>query len=193
MKRLWRDIPGLEGRYQVSNDGYVRSLPDIDPRGRFMPGHVLKAAHPDDGYPRVLLAGKTRKVHILVAQAFIPNPNGLPEVNHKDGDKGHAHVDNLEWCTRSENHLHRYRVLGQVGGMTGKRGIKCANSKPVAACWVSTGAHVGFFGSASEAARELSIEQSGISMCARGDLRSYKGMRWVYVTREQFAEVTAGA
>lgn len=154
-----------------------------------MPGVVLSAtAGGDDSYPHVILAGKTRKVHILVAEAFLPNPQALPEVNHKDGDKQNPHKTNLEWCTRSQNHVHRYRILGQQGGMTGKRGIKCANSKPVAARCVRTQAQVGFFGSAAEAARQLGIDGSGISMCARGELRSYKGMSWAFISREQFAE-----
>lgn len=186
--RKWLDVAGLEGRYQVSDDGYVRSLPDIDERGRFMPGNILKA-HPNDaGYPVVQIAGSTVRVHRLVAQAFIPNPDQLPEVNHKNGIKSDARAVNLEWCSRSENHKHRYAVLGQVGGMTGKRGVKCANSKQVRGTPVGGGTPL-YFGSAAEAQRITGIHASGIGMAARGQLRSFKGHLWQYISREEFERV----
>lgn len=179
MSREWRDIRGYEGRYQVSDDGYVRSLPDIDPRGRFVGGVVLRAAQSEKGYLRVSIADKTFKVHRLVAEAFIPNTQGLPQINHKNGVKSDNRRGNLEWCNNSMNQTHRHRVLGQASAMTGRTGALCKNSKPVRARSVADGATYEFAG-ASEAARVLGVGQSGISLAARGELRSYKGYIWEY-------------
>ena len=188
--RVWKDIAGLEGRYQVSSDGFVRSLPDIDGRGRFMPGIILSATATDGGYSRVLMLGKDHKVHRLVAQAFLDNPNNHPQVNHLNGVRTDNQVGNLEWCSNSENQIHKYLVLGAKPAMLGRRGARCANSKRVIATNVTTGIQTGYE-SASEAARILGFSQSGISMAARGDLRSYKGFQWQYVSTEVFDARTA--
>lgn len=191
MTRRWKDIAGFTGRYQVSDDGYVRSLPDIDERGRFMPGAVLRHAVNEKGYAYVSLGGKTRKVHRLVAEAFVAGEG--PQVNHKDGEKLHNVWTNLEWCTNAENQTHRYQVLHQPSAAKGKSGVNCANSKPVVAFWVATGQLVAFYASATQAAREHHIDVSGISMAARGELRSYKKMRWTYITKEEYLDVIAAA
>lgn len=62
------------------------------------------------GYHHVIVNRKNRNVHRLIAETFIPNPNNLPCVNHKDGNKQNNAVDNLEWCSHSENTLHSYRT-----------------------------------------------------------------------------------
>lgn len=187
--RRWKDIQGLEGRYQVSDDGYVRSLPDIDARGRFMPGHILKHGVNEKGYAHVALGRSgSHRVHRLVAEAFVEREG--PQVNHKDGDKLHNHWMNLEWCTNSDNQRHRYATLGHKSATLGKTGINCPNSKPVVARETATGKLVGYFGSAAEAGRALAIDSSGISMAVRGQLRSYKGMRWAFVSREEYASAT---
>jgi len=104
----WRDAPRYEGRYQVSNDGRVRSL--IAQRG----SGVLKAAPTDAGYRRVNLyydvgKYKSRLVHTLVAEAFIgPCPAGM-EVCHRDGKKDNNAVTNLYYGTRSQNMLDKVR------------------------------------------------------------------------------------
>ena len=102
----WKSIPGYEGIYEVSNLGRVRSVERCDRFNRKIVSKILKPNYVS-GYLRVgMYKNKTFKyylIHRLVAQAFLPNPDNLPQVNHKDEDKSNNRVDNLEWCDRSYN------------------------------------------------------------------------------------------
>ena len=102
----WKSIPGYEGLYEVSNLGRVRSVERCDRFNRKIVSKILKPNYVS-GYLRVgMYKNKTFKyylIHRLVAQAFLPNPDNLPQVNHKDEDKSNNRVDNLEWCDRSYN------------------------------------------------------------------------------------------
>jgi hypothetical protein len=111
----WKSIESFEGIYEVSNLGRVRR---IDPRWASNVDGLMGTNILPNGYVQVHLRrpGKKRVnayVHRLVAKAFVPNPNGLPEVNHQneDGDKTRNRWDNLEWTTRSGNNIHKNRVL----------------------------------------------------------------------------------
>ena len=107
----WRPVVGYEGLYEVSNTGQIRSFDRYvkysNGRIHLHKGKVLSPIKDKDGYLQVNLCynGKIHqiKVHRIVAQAFIPNPNNLPQVNHKDEDKTNNSVDNLEWCTVKYN------------------------------------------------------------------------------------------
>ena len=101
----WRPVVGYEGLYEVSNTGQVRSLDRF--YYRLHKGKVLSPTKDRYGYLTVTLncngKSKTIKIHRLVAQAFLPNPDNLPQVNHKDEDKTNNNVTNLEWCTAKYN------------------------------------------------------------------------------------------
>lgn len=103
----WRPIYGYEGLYEVSSYGRVRSLDryEVNNLGykRLLKGKILSPGIRKDGYFVVSLRNKMFRVHRLVAQAFIPNPDELPQVNHKDEDKSNNNVDNLEWCDSKYN------------------------------------------------------------------------------------------
>lgn len=113
----WRDVPGFEGRYQVSNLGRLRSVPrDVNNHTGIihLKGKILTQRYNHKGYKVVDLVDheqkhKYRLVHRLLAQAFIPNPMNKPQVNHIDGIKDHNVLENLEWVTNSENQLHAYK------------------------------------------------------------------------------------
>ena len=96
-----RDIKGYEGKYMISDDGQVYSV---------WAKRFMKLETNWQGYKRVSLFKNDKKkhfsIHRLVAEAFIPNPNNLPEVNHKDEDKGNNKVENLEWCDKQYNSLY---------------------------------------------------------------------------------------
>ena len=103
----WRPIEGYEGLYEVSSYGRVRSLDKYVKSGygsyRLRKGKILSPGIRPDGYLVVSLQYKMFRVHRLVAQAFILNPDNLPQVNHKDENKANNRVDNLEWCDSKYN------------------------------------------------------------------------------------------
>jgi len=113
-----KDVSGYEGRYAVTEDGRVWSYPRrvrIGTRTRSVGGRFLKLGLVSTGYHGVAIRKegereKTVLVHRLIAQTFIPNPLQKREVNHKSGVKTDNRVENLEWCTRTENSQHAVKI-----------------------------------------------------------------------------------
>ena len=108
INEIWRDVVGYEGLYQVSNLGRVKSLPRATTKGKTLRIHINNR----NKYCYVCLCDNNKKaqkrVHVLVANAFLgDNPNKL-QVNHIDGNKTNNHITNLEYCTQSENMQHAY-------------------------------------------------------------------------------------
>lgn len=159
---IWKDVIGYEDLYQVSSFGRVRSKT----KNCIIQQRELKLRY---GYleVRFYVNGKTipKRVHRLVAEAFIENPNGYTDVNHKDEDKKNNHVENLEWCTRSYNT--RY----------GKRSNIIAEklSRPVEQ--LLNGSVIRVWKSASEAGRN-GYDGGRVSMCCNGKASHHKGFQW---------------
>lgn len=122
MEEIWKPIKGYEGLYEVSNLGRVKSLPKR--AGFSVRKEFIKSIFSDkEGYLKVDLCngrGKQMYVHRLVADAFIPNCDNKPMVNHIDGNKQNNSVENLEWCTCQENTIHAFN-LGLRSGMKGEK------------------------------------------------------------------------
>jgi len=135
MKEIWKDIIGFDTFYQVSNLGHVRSI--LVRRGsqarRLKPTGTGRR---HSGYLAVTLSKNNKSVkltvHRLVGTAFIPNPDNLPQINHKNGKKSDNRVTNLEWCSNSQNLLHAYRVLGRRSpDQSGDNNANCRRSNEV--------------------------------------------------------------
>ena len=107
---VWKDIAGYEGFYKISNHGRIKSFKNKTPR-------ILSTCDDTKGYPKVSLCKdgkqKTYLISILVAQTFIPNPDNLPVVHHRDSNTHNNHVENLEWVTYKQNIVYAY-AAGRV-------------------------------------------------------------------------------
>ena len=177
---IWKDVVGYEGFYQVSNKGNVYSVDRTRALGRKRGGRMLKPGYTSRGYLQVNLhkngKPKTRTVHRLVAEAFIPNPENSLQVSHIDKIKDNNNVENLEWL--ASEYDDRY------GTRSGSL------SKKVRAVNIGTG-EVLTFNSLTEAGRN-GYNTSAVSKACRGgyktrhgklvggDGRTYKGFRWSY-------------
>jgi hypothetical protein len=168
--------------YEVSNLGRVRSLDrvytQLYPNGkeqlRHIKGSILKFETNNTGYLAIQLydRGKRKRylVHRLVAEAFIPNPNNLPEVNHKDECKTNNRADNLEWCNGKYN--------SNFG--TGKWRKSYGRRKIVEQLTLD-GQHVAYYSGAREAGRLTGFRQGNISAVCRGENPQSYGYKWKYV------------
>lgn len=170
---IWKDIKDYEGLYQVSNYGNVRSL--IKRTGSII---ILKPDKTQSGYFRVTLCKnyerKRYMVHRLVAEAFIPNPNNLPQVNHKDENKTNNRLDNLEWCTP------KYNI--NYGTCIKRFSEKMINNKKISKIviqFTKCGEFINEYPSVSECGRN-GFNIGAVAACCRGILKSHKGYIWKY-------------
>ena len=171
---IWEDIQGYEGLYQVSNLGRVKSLGD---KSNHKTEKFLNFY--GDRYKSVKLYKNSKpkmfRVHRLVAEAFIPNPYNKKEVNHIDCNKFNNKVDNLEWVTREENHIHKCaNGLNSTKEAVEKNKIKIAQID-------NYGEIIKCFGSMSDAARELNLSVANICNVCKGKLKSTKGYIFKYM------------
>lgn len=183
MEEVWKDIEGYEGIYQVSNLTRVRSVDRYVRTSRGgglkpVKGKILKQAVLPNGYVGVRLQKdnkvKTHLVHRLVAQAFIPNPDNLPQVNHKSEVKTENSIENLEWCNADYN----------VHYGTGiKRNQEKQISKPVL-CYSLDGNFIDRYHSIREASRITCANKANIKFCCENKPRykSAGGFKWRYAS-----------
>lgn len=168
----WRDIIGYEGLYQVSDWGRVKSFCNGKER-------ILVGCKDRDGYLRVGLYkdGKMKKcfVHRLVAEAFIPNPYGLPCVNHRDETRDNNVASNLEYCDAAYNNAY---------GTHNERVAKALTNHPAKSRTVFQytldGSLVRSYPSVMETERRTGYDQGAISKCCRGVRNQHMGYLWSY-------------
>lgn len=164
MQEEWRDVKGYEGLYQISSLGRLRQI-------KF--NHYL-SPFISRGYFRYIMSkeGKKQKqlAHRLVAEAFLPNPLNLPQINHKDENKLNNDVSNLEWCTAQYNSTYGTRL----------QRISAIKSQKVMMLDAVTNECIASFKSATEAATLLGLHQGHISQVCLGDRRTTGGYKWRY-------------
>lgn len=184
---IWKDIEGYEGLYQVSSLGRVKSLERLNTRGRIIHEKILKPVknRKNFEYRQVSLSknGKIKNylVHILVAKAFIENPNDYPMVNHKDENPSNNSMNNLEWCDAKYNNNYGTRIVRQIATQTNRSDC----SKPIAQ-YDLKGNLVAIYPSVKEAWRQTGISRSHISDVANGNPK-YKtsgGFIWKFIESE---------
>ena len=175
----WRDIKGYEGLYQVSNLGRIKSINYNNTKSE----KIRTLSKDKDGYLILELSKNGRvknfRVHRLVAEAFIPNPNNLPEVNHKIDDYEHRsdnRVENLEWCTREYNCNYGTIKEKQSKNHANVSGSKNPRARKVRC--VTTGK---IFNCIKEAAEFYGIDRRSISSCCKGRYKTAGKMRWEYM------------
>lgn len=177
---IWKDIDGYEGYYQVSNMGRVKSL------ARFKQNHtkfqkieeaIKKQTIKDNGYYIVSLyknnVGEQKYIHRLVAEAFIDNPDCLPQVNHKDENKSNNCVENLEWCNNKYNNNYGTKRERQVETLL-NNGKLCAR---VVKCDLD-GNVIAYYRSMREAERENGLSNGSISAYFRYNRKQTGGYTW---------------
>lgn len=162
----WRTVDEFP-EYEVSNKGRVRKNEKL-----------LSQTHDTSGYWMVSMRKTTRKVHRLVAKAFIPNPDNLPFVNHKDEDKGNPNVENLEWCTHIYNVNYGTCQQRRSKTLMGHPKLGAAGRPMRPVLQIKNGEYIGYFESCQEASRKTGVNDRHITECCLFKRKSAGGFIW---------------
>lgn len=179
----WALAKGCEGRYAVSTYGRVAALSFLYYQGEYPCYRKQRIKHQSiqNGYysTNIIKDGQATlyRVHRLVAEAFIPNPNNLPCVNHKDENKTNNRVENLEWCTYKYNI--RYGEQYKVRASKSKQELKYR--KPVVQLAIG-GSFLAEHRSVYYAALTTGVDRYSIRQCLKGKRKTCGGFRWVYLS-----------
>lgn len=172
-KEIWADIDGYDGLYKVSNLGKIKSIGGKSNHN----SEIIMKQQEILGYMSVTLTKdsvqKMHKVHRLVANDFIDNPDSKPQVNHIDGNKRNNAVSNLEWVTPSENAKHAFEIglKKSQSGKDNKRSIVIERTD-------NNGIVLDEYCGIREAERITGIPHGNISKCCRGKAQSAGGYKW---------------
>lgn len=195
---IWRDIPGFEGLYQVSNLGRIKSLPRsyrICNKATVSKGEtIMKSKLREDGYHSIELnyMGKPTRmqVHRAVALAFIPNPENKPQIDHINTVRDDNRVENLRWVTAAENHRNPISMLnyGNVPKLIGEDNPlfeeKSPDAKPVLQ-FDKAGNLIARYSCCHQAMRRnKGFNYSNIARACRGERYTYKGFVWRYENKD---------
>ena len=177
MKEVWKDIPNYEGLYQVSNLGRVKSFRQST-NHRYESEYILKPIHANNGYCQVTLYDNTIRhkflIHRLVAEAFIPNPENLPQVNHKDENPYNNAASNLEWCTNDYNSHYGTRI------QRCREANMCCETTSLPIYSIDQNGKKEIYESIGEAERMTGCSHSNIVRTLKGRSNHCGGRKWFY-------------
>lgn len=174
----WRDVPGYEGFYQISSLGRLRSL-DRESGGKKYSGKIISSKRRSGYIVDILCKDGVRKTcrrHRLVAEAFLPNPEEKPEVNHIDGNKINNCIDNLEWATHRENTEHAW-----VTGLTKAPPAQ----EPMEVVQMYEGNEIATYKSIEIAGRINQISPEDICKCCKAKRKNAGRYTWKYKKKSQ--------
>ena len=182
---IWKEIPNTKSCFAISSLGRVCSLSHLTKGGNndyYTKQHLLTHSVNKGGYIRYRLSlnngvNQTKLAHRLVAEAFIPNPNNLPFVDHIDGCRTNNRVENLRWCTRSENMLN---PITRERNSNARKNKPAKNRRPIVQ--LNGDELIATYCSIQSACDIMNLSSGTISSCCKNPKSTYRGFKWMYLS-----------